>query len=249
MKGLVFIDIKLQKYVSDCGIMSRRAAEKEIILGHFEINGAKASIGDRLNPGKDTVRYKGKVIKPSGKKVYICLNKPVGYVTTMSDERGRAAVSELTADAGTRVYPAGRLDMDSEGLVICTNDGEFANLLMHPVGGIKKVYIVTVRGKIDNQALDKLRAMRKLDDESIAPVGVELLERNENESILKIVLTEGRNRQIRRMCVHIGLTVLRLKRVSIGGVALGGLESGKWRSLTSQELASLNKKHRIGGRR
>lgn len=222
--------------------MSRRAAEKEIILGSFEINGNKAGIGDRVNPGTDIIKYKGKPLKAVRHKVYICLNKPVGYITTMSDERGRDSIKELLDDVGQRVYPAGRLDMHSEGLIICTNDGEFANMLMHPGGNIKKVYTVIVRGKIENSTLDLLRAMRSLDDEVIAPIEVELIERNENASRLKLVLTEGKNRQIRRMCEHLGLSVMQLKRISIGGIFLGSLESGKWRALTPQELASLKKR-------
>lgn len=224
--------------------MSRRAAEKEIKQGSFEINGEKAGIGDRITPKKDVIKYKGKIIKPQKRKVYICLNKPVGYVTTMSDEFGRKSVKELTSDVGMRVYPAGRLDMDSEGLIICTNDGEFANMLMHPGGNVKKVYHVVVKGRIENSQLDSLRAMRKLDEEKIAPVQVELIERNENSSKIKMLLSEGKNRQIRRMCEHNGLTVIQLKRVSIGGVFLGNLKSGKWRSLTKQELQTLDKKRK-----
>lgn len=224
--------------------MSRRAAEKEIEQGFFEINGRKAGIGDRIDPKKDIVKYKDKVIKADKRKVYICLNKPVGYVTTMSDELGRKNVSELTADVGVRVYPAGRLDMDSEGLVICTNDGAFANMLMHPSGSVKKIYIVTVKGKIENNTIDSLRAMKMLEDEAIAPVEVSLIERNEASSKLKMVLCEGKNRQIRRMCEQVGLTVSELKRIAVGGVSLGTLELGKWRHLTKSEMNSLTKKQK-----
>lgn len=236
------MDEKLQKYVSDSGLMSRRAAEKEIELGNFEINGKTAKIGDRVNPKTDVVKYKGKVIKPVKRKVYICLNKPAGYVTTMSDELGRKSISELVEDVGVRVYPAGRLDMDSEGLIICTNDGEFANLLMHPGGNIKKIYHVMIRGKVENSTIDALRAMRTLDDEQISPVGVEVLERNENASKLKMVLSEGKNRQIRRMCEQCGLSVMQLKRIAIGNVFLGNLESGKWRYLSKEEIQALKGK-------
>ncbi|HAN22030.1 MAG: hypothetical protein A2Y15_01260 [Clostridiales bacterium GWF2_36_10] len=236
------IDIKLQKYVSDCGLMSRRAAEKEIAQGFFEINGVKAGIGDRINPKTDVINYKGKPLKNINRKIYICLNKPTGYVTTLSDEKGRKNISELVADVRQRVYPAGRLDMDSEGLIICTNDGEFANMLMHPSGNLKKVYTVVVKGKIENSTIDALRSMKILDEEKLAPVEVELLERNESSSKLKMVLSEGKNRQIRRMCEHFSLSVIQLKRISIGKVFLGSLESGKWRNLTKEELSSLNKK-------
>ncbi len=236
------MDEKLQKYVSDCGLMSRRAAEKEIESGNFEINGVTAKIGDRVNPKTDVVKYKGRVIRQVKRKVYICLNKPAGYVTTMSDELGRKSISELVADVGMRVYPVGRLDMDSEGLLICTNDGEFANLLMHPGGNIKKIYHVVVRGKVENGAIDALRAMRMLEDEKISPVGVEILERNENASKLKMVLSEGKNRQIRRMCEQCGLFVMQLKRIAIGNVFLGSLESGKWRYLSKEETRALKSK-------
>ena len=234
-------DIKLQKFVSDCGLMSRRAAEKEIQQGFFEINGVRAGLGDRVKPDSDIIKYKGKVLKTERRKLYLCLNKPVGYVTTMSDEMGRKSIRELIADVGQRVYPAGRLDMDSEGLIICTNDGEFANRLMHPSGSIKKIYTVTVRGKIDNNTVDALRSMKALDGEKISPVEVEIIERSDNASRLKMVLTEGKNRQIRRMCEFHGLSVMQLKRISVGGVFLGSLESGKWRALTPQEMKSLKK--------
>lgn len=236
------MDEKLQKFVSDCGLMSRRAAEREIEQGHFEINGVTAKIGDRVNPDADVVTYKGRIIKPVKRKVYICLNKPAGYVTTMSDELGRKSIGELVADVGVRVFPVGRLDKDSEGLLICTNDGEFANMLMHPSGNIKKIYRVVVRGRVENSTIDALRSMRKLDDEDIAPVGVDILERNENASKLQFVLTEGKNRQIRRMCEQCGLSVMQLKRVAVGGVFLGKLAVGKWRYLTNEEILSLKSK-------
>ena len=224
--------------------MSRRACEKEIEQGLFEINGVVAVIGDRIDPKKDIVKYKGRVIKPVNPKRYICLNKPSGYVTTMSDELGRKSVSELISDVGQRVYPVGRLDMDSEGLIICTNDGEFANMLMHPRGNVKKVYHVNVKGKIENSTIDALRNMRMIDDEKIAQAEVALIERNQNSSRLKITLSEGKNRQIRRMCMQLGLSVMQLRRVSVGGVFLGSLESGKWRDLTGEELAALYGKHK-----
>lgn len=236
------MDEKLQKYVSDCGLMSRRAAEKEIESGNFEINGRTAKIGDRVNPKTDVVKYKGEIIRQVKRKVYICLNKPAGYVTTMSDELGRKSISELVSDVGVRVYPAGRLDMDSEGLLICTNDGEFANLLMHPGGNIKKIYHVIVRGKVENGAVDALRAMKTLDGEKISPVGVEIIERNQNASKLKMVLSEGKNRQIRRMCEQCGLSVMQLRRIAIGNVFLGTLESGNWRYLTKEEIQTLKSK-------
>ena len=236
------MDEKLQKYVSDCGLMSRRAAEKEIEKGHFAIDGVKAKLGDRLDPAKSKVTYRGEpLVKQGGKKTYLLLNKPSGVVTTMSDEMGRKTVAELVSGLGKRVYPVGRLDKDSEGLILMTDDGEFANRVAHPSGNVKKVYIVMVAGRIENQMLDALRAMKRLDDEPINPVEVTLLERNDNASKVKFVLSEGKNRQIRRMCEAVGLSVMQLRRVQIGNLTIGNLESGAYRKLTDEELASLGK--------
>lgn len=174
--------VKLQKFISDCGLMSRRAAEASICCGEFTVNGQPASLGDRVCPTRDVVRYRGKRVRGAGRKWYIMLNKPRGYVTTMSDERGRKSVAELVADLPARVYPIGRLDMDSEGLLLMTNDGVFANRLAHPSFGHRKVYVVTVAGCVPNEAADRLRAMRELDGEPIAPCEVGILERCAQES-------------------------------------------------------------------
>ena len=157
------MDEKLQKYVSDCGLMSRRAAEKEIENGHFAINGQKAKLGDRIDPAKDRVTYRGEVLKKSGRQTYLVLNKPAGVVTTLQDEHGRQTVADLVSSLGKRVYPVGRLDKDSEGLLLLTDDGNFANRIAHPSGRIRKVYIVMLAGRIENQQLDSLRAMKQLD--------------------------------------------------------------------------------------
>ena len=223
--------VKLQKFISDCGLMSRRAAEASICCGEFTVNGQPASLGDRVCPTRDVVRYRGKRVRGAGRKWYIMLNKPRGYVTTMSDERGRKSVAELVADLPARVYPIGRLDMDSEGLLLMTNDGVFANRLAHPSFGHRKVYVVTVAGCVPNEAADRLRAMRELDGEPIAPCEVGILERCAQESRLRIVLTEGKNRQIRRMAKAVGLRVTALR--------LGGLQSGRWRELTPQQVRAL----------
>lgn len=232
--------VKLQKFISDCGLMSRRAAEASICCGEFTVNGQPASLGDRVCPTRDVVRYRGKRVRGAGRKWYIMLNKPRGYVTTMSDERGRKSVAELVADLPARVYPIGRLDMDSEGLLLMTNDGRgSANRLAHPSFGHRKVYVVTVAGCVSNEAADRLRAMRELDGEPIAPCEVGILERCAQESRLRIVLTEGKNRQIRRMAKAVGLRVTALRRVAVGGVSLGGLQSGRWRELTPQQVRAL----------
>lgn len=238
-------DIKLQKYVSDCGLMSRRAAEKEIAEGSFEINGVVAAIGARVKPDSDAVTYKGRPLNPqAGRKVYIILNKPKGVVTTMSDEHGRKTVADIV-DVGTRVYPVGRLDLNSEGLLLMTNDGELANAVAHPSGQIKKVYLVTVRGSIDDRTLDRLRGIRELDGEAIAPFGLRALSRNENASVLEFVLSEGKNREVRRICERADVFVKKLKRVSLGPLRIGEMRTGEYRSLTKEELDALKKA--VGG--
>lgn len=235
------MDEKLQKYVSDCGLMSRRAAEREIENGHFAVNGNKAKLGDRVDPAKDRVTYKGELLKKSGRKVYLLLNKPAGVVTTMQDERGRKTVAELVSDVGKRVYPVGRLDKDSEGLLLMTDDGEFANRIAHPSGNIRKVYLVMLAGRIDNNRLDALRAMRMLEGEPMQPVEVNLVERSDNASKVRFILSEGKNRQIRRMCEAVGLSVMQLRRVQLGNLTLGGLESGTYRHLSDEEKKGLLK--------
>ena len=237
------MEIKLQKFVSDCGLMSRRAAEKEIEQGHFAVNGVKASIGDRIDPSKDKVTYRGKPLKkPSARKTYLLLYKPAGIVTTMSDEQGRKTVADLVKDQPGRLYPVGRLDKDSEGLLIMTNDGEFANLVMHPSGEIRKTYVTYLRGYVENNQLDFLRAMKTLEGEPIQPVEVTLLDRSDQVSRVRFVLSEGKNRQIRRMCEAAGLSVMQLKRVQIGDIHIGTLSPGEYRHLTPEEKKSLEKR-------
>lgn len=219
--------------------MSRRAAEKEIQNGAFTINDSVASIGDKIDPKCDIVKYNGKRVRSGVRKLYIMLNKPAGYVTTACDELGRKNVCELVESLGTRLYPVGRLDKSSEGLLLFTNDGDFAARLMHPKYHYKKIYSVTVRGYIENNTLDKLRAMRKLEDEPIAPVEINLIERNENFSKVQFILSEGKNRQIRRMCEEAEISVMQLKRIAVGNVRLGELETGRFRHLTQAEIKEL----------
>ena len=232
-------EIKLQKYVSDCGLMSRRAAEREIETGNFQVNGVTATIGMRVDPHNDAVTYKGKsVTAESGRKVYIMLYKPKGVVTTMSDEKGRKSVKDIV-DVGVRVYPVGRLDLNSEGLLLMTNDGELTNAITHPRNEIQKVYTVTLKGKVENEELDRLRAVRDLDGEKIAPFGLELVTRNDQNSVVKFTLSEGKNREIRRICEQVGVNISKLKRVSLGPLRLGNMKSGEYRELTSSELRAL----------
>ena len=232
--------IKLQKYVSDCGLMSRRKAETEIENGAFTINGVAAVSGNRVFPGKDTVEYRGKPVLPQSKKYYIMLNKPQGYVTTTSDELGRKNVCSLV-DVNARLYPVGRLDYNSEGLLLLTNDGEFANIMTHPRYVHKKRYLVTVAGRIENNALDMIQHIRELDGEPINPVSVKLVERSENASKLIFTLSEGKNREIRRICEKVDLSIMQLKRFALGPLLLGELAPGEWRHLTPKEIKELKR--------
>ncbi len=234
------MEMRIQKYISDCGLMSRRAAEREIELGNIKINGESALIGQKIDPERDVVTYKGRRVRAAkNHKTYVMLNKPRGYVTTMSDERGRKCVSELLADVDSRVYPVGRLDMNSEGLLLCTDDGELTNTLTHPSHEITKVYLVRVRGNVDKTQIKKLSSPMEIDGYIIKPVKVTKMSESEDSTLLKMELCEGRNRQIRKMCEQCELAVLSLKRVSEGEIMLGKLQTGKWRYLTREEVKYL----------
>lgn len=236
-------DMRLQKYISSIGLMSRRAAEKEIELGKFKVNGITATTGQVISPDKDRVTYKGKLIgsKEFDRKIYIMLNKPRGYVTTLSDEKSRKCVAELVEDVGARVYPIGRLDMDSEGLLLFTNDGELANKLTHPRHRIPKIYHVKVKGEITPEQLKKLNRSMVIDDYEILPVETTIVTRRDNYSVLRMELYEGRNRQIRKMCEAVELEITKLQRVAIGNLKLGDLTPGAWRHLTKTQVEYLKK--------
>ncbi len=232
--------IRLQKFFTDMGIMSRRASEKVILAGNVKINGKIASLGDKIDPEKDTVIYNGKVIKPqASKKRYIMLNKPLGYVTTAKDEKGRETVFSLLTDIEERVYPVGRLDMYSEGLLIFTNDGELTNRLTHPKHDMSKVYSVIIKGEISPDALHKLNSPMEIDGYKLKPVKVRIISSKDGATNTLFTLNEGRNRQIRKMCESVGLTIMRLTRISVGKLKLGELERGKWRELTKNEIEYL----------
>ena len=228
---------RLQKLISAAGIASRRAAEDMIRAGRVTVNGQTASLGASADPDTDRIEVDGEPLRLSDKRRYIVLHKPRGYVTTMHDDRGRPTVAELVHDAGGRLYPVGRLDMDSEGLLILTDDGRAANALMHPSHQVDKVYTVFVQGENIPAALAKLRAMDSLEGESIARPGVTLVERRGDGAEVQIVIHEGKNRQIRRMCAACGLAVRRLIRVAEGPVMLGALPPGKWRNMTADEIS------------
>lgn len=230
---------RLQKIISASGLMSRRAAEELIAAGKVSVNGVTAALGDKAEAGTDRILVDGKVLPSAGGKLYIMLNKPRGYVTTLSDEKGRKNVSELVKELGTRLYPVGRLDMYSEGLLLMTNDGDFANRLMHPSHQVDKCYHTWVKGEDMGWAVELLRCPMEIDGYVTSPAQVDILELKGEEALLGITIHEGRNRQVRKMCEAAGLKVTRLMRVSEGGVELGTLKSGKWRRLTEEELNML----------
>ncbi len=230
---------RLQKLLSAAGLCSRRQAEEYLRAGRVAVNGAAAGLGDRADPDRDLVTLDGVPLPQRRERQYLMLHKPRGYVTTLSDERGRPTVAQLVADCGERVYPVGRLDMDSEGLLLLTSDGNFAQRLAHPSHGLEKEYHVTVSGALSG-CETRLEALRELEDGSpIAPASVRVLERRVGEWVIAVTIHQGLNRQIRRMCALAGLTVRRLRRVREGVVCLGDLPVGKWRRLTGEELAAL----------
>lgn len=229
---------RLQKLLSAAGFCSRRTAEAWLSAGRVTVNGRAARIGDKADPDRDEVRVDGIPLQGKQNKTYILLNKPRGYVTTLSDEMGRPTVAELVKDVGTRVFPVGRLDMDSEGLLLMTNDGELMQRLLHPSFQIDKTYQVDVAGFKTGSDV-KLYSITDIDGESICPATVEVLFQNRDRARLSVVIHEGKNRQIRRMCAKCGLTVQRLRRVGEHTLELGNLPEGKWRYLTEEETAGL----------
>lgn len=233
------VTIKLQKYLADCGVASRRKCEDLIAAGAVCVNGAKAQVGDRIAPGKDRVTVNGRPVAAAAQNVYYMLHKPRGYITTMHDEKGRKCVAELIRDIPQRVYPVGRLDRDSEGLLLLTNDGEFANLLAHPSTHVPKTYRVTVRGGVSGEQVSALIGGVPVDGRATLPAEVRVVSADATRTVLEIVLREGRNRQIRKMCEAVGLEVVRLKRTKIGSLKLGMLKAGTWRPLTQAEVAAL----------
>ena len=231
---------RLQKIIAARGLCSRRQAEKWIEEGRVRVNGNTAHLGDTADVKEDVIEVDGKRLPKAGKKLYLMLNKPRGYVTTLSDEKGRKNAAELVAGCGVRVYPVGRLDMDSEGLLLFTNDGEFANLMMHPRHEVDKVYRVWVT----NFAPEKLEALKEpieLDGYTIKKPKVRPVRMEPTRAILDVTIHEGRNRQVRRMCQAAGLEVARLKRIAEGSLRIGDLKEGQWRELEPREIELLLK--------
>lgn len=233
--------IRLQKIIADSGICSRRKAEELIAQGRVKINGRPCKVGDKADPIKDIVSIDGERVVFERKKTYryIMLNKPRGYITTMSDELDRKCVTELLDGVDARVYPIGRLDKNSEGLLLFTNDGNFANEIMHPSKHVTKTYRVTVRPDVDDEVLVKLSEGVVIDGRKTLPCTVLVLDKQPGRTVLQMTISEGRNRQIRKMCEAVGLEVARLKRTAVGPIKLGMLKPGTWRDLKPEELRAL----------
>ena len=230
---------RLQKILSAAGICSRRKAEEYITAGRVTVNGQPASLGDRADPARDVVALDGKEVIRPGQRTVLMLYKPRGVVTTLSDEKGRKNVADLVKDCPVRVWPVGRLDMDSEGLLLLTDDGELTNTLIHPRHEVEKEYLVWVTG-FTPEGADRLAQPMTLDGQDLRPAQVKVLHREGERTVLSVVIHEGKNRQVRRMCAFCGMTVRRLKRVREGNLRLDRtLRPGQWRELTGEELDSL----------
>ncbi len=237
--------MRIQKILADRGVASRRKAEELIENGCVRVNGHPVTLGDKADDRRDVITVRGKRIDPPPELQYLMLHKPRGYVTTMSDENGRKCVADLVRDVGTRVYPIGRLDKDSEGLLLLTNDGAFSNAMMHPTSHVPKRYRVTVRSEVTDEQLLQLQQGIVIDGQKTLPAEAAVVSADKPtaetpaRTVLEIVLYEGRNRQIRKMCDALNLPVVRLKRVAIGTVKLGMLPLGKWRPLDPKEVRAL----------
>ena len=240
-------ETRIQKALSENGIISRRKAEELIQQGKIQVNGHPAVLGQKIDPVKDAITISGErvYLERSTRKIYVMINKPRGYVTTMSDELGRRCIKELIDDVPERVYPIGRLDKDSEGLLLLTNDGEFANFIMHPSHHVSKTYRVTVRPSVSDEQLIQLSSGVEIDGRMTAPAVIHVLEKQPGRVVLQMVIHEGRNRQIRKMCEAVGLEVARLKRTSVGPVKLGMLQPGEWRELKPSEVGMIRNSAKI----
>lgn len=234
--------LRLQKYLADCGVASRRTSEKLISAGKVKVNGKTVrEMGIIVDEDNDTVEYNGTVLKPVSKKIYIMLNKPVGFVTTVSDDKGRHTVLELVSDIQERIFPVGRLDYDTEGLLLLTNDGNLTYKLTHPKNDIPKTYVAEVTGNISMDTIIALRRGVVIDGYKTQPAQVEVVGATQFGTKLEITIHEGKNRQIRKMFEELGCTVKKLKRTKEGSLMLGHLPLGKWRKLTESEINMLKK--------
>ncbi len=234
--------MRIQKFLSDAGLISRRGAEEEIRKGNVSVNGHIAELGMKIDPATDIVSYNGKNVRYEKKEyTYIMLNKPRGYLSSTTDDRGRKCVTDLIKNVDVRIYPVGRLDLISEGMLLLTDDGDLKNKLTHPSHSLPKIYRVKVTGAVSESQYETLTSPLVIDGYKIKPVTVSIGESDESGTVLKMTLLEGRNRQIRKMCEIAGLTVKRLSRVSIGNLKLNSLPVGKWRHLTAEEVEYLRK--------
>jgi len=231
---------RLQKWIARSGLCSRRGAEELLTAGRVTVDGVVARLGDKTDAALHTVCVDGKPLALPEQKTYILLHKPVGYTCTLSDAHAEHPVTELVSDCGVRVYPVGRLDRDSEGLLLLTDDGDFMQAMTHPGHQVDKVYEVTVSGALAD-CDRRLAAVQELDGEPIIPAQVELLESDTRQALLQVTIHQGKNRQIRRMCAQVGLQVLRLRRIREDSLSLGNLEPGKWRYVTETEIKSLKR--------
>ena len=231
--------IRLQKFMAESGVASRRKSEELISQGKVRVNGKVAQIGDKIDPKHDKITVSGKRVAKQTKTVYLMLNKPRGFITTMNDERDRKCVAELVSDLNVRVYPVGRLDRESEGLLLLTNDGEFANALTHPSKHIPKTYRVTIRPSITKQQATDFRNGIEIDGRMTAPADLKIISEEENRTVVEVTLYEGRNRQIRKMFDSFGIEVARLKRIKVGNLKLGMLKQGEYRELKEEEVNAL----------
>ncbi len=231
--------MRLQKFLAQAGVASRRAAEELIRQGRVEVNGRKAELGLSVDPLEDRVCLDGKSVTLGTQKVLIAFYKPRGCVTTASDPQGRRTVLDFLPDVGTRIFPVGRLDYDAEGLLLLTNDGELANRLLHPRYGISKVYDVKIKGHPDKKAIEQLRSGVRIDQGVTAPAEVEIIRELPNAAWLRITLHQGWNRQIKRMGLAVGHQVLRIRRIAYGPVRLGGLSPGRRRLLRLDEIRKI----------
>ncbi|MDR1467353.1 MAG: rRNA pseudouridine synthase [Oscillospiraceae bacterium] len=237
--------IRIQKILSEHSISSRRASETLIREGKVKVNGKIAKIGDKIDPVVDKLTVSGKILKKTEDKVYVSLYKPKGYITTMRDDRGRKTVVDLVKRLKTRVYPVGRLDKDSEGLLILTNDGDFANFMMLPSKRVSKDYVVTVSPRVFEHQIKKLENPSKLLGVKLLPAKVLVVKNFNNGSVLNITLKEGKNRQIRKMCNALKLNVKKLKRVAIGGIKIGNLKPGEYKKITPKMLNLIYKNSKL----
>lgn len=241
--------VRLQKFMADNGIASRRKCEEMIEQGLVKVNGVTAHIGDKVNPKKDKVSVKGRKLAVQDNMKYIVLHKPRGYITTMQDEQGRKCVAELVQDVGVRIYPVGRLDRESEGMLLMTNDGAFSNAMTHPTRHVPKTYRVTIRPTISDEQIAAFQDGIEIDGRMTAPANIRVIDKSEGRVVVEVILYEGRNRQIRRMFEELGIEVARLKRTAVGSIKLGMLPQGKWRELDEEEVRKLMLAAEKGGRR